>query len=29
MAGFLVMLVMRMISEMAVALPGVQTFPDL
>ena len=28
MAGFLVMLVMRMISEMAVALPGVQTFPD-
>ena len=28
MAGFLVMLVMRMISEMAVAMPGVQTFPD-
>jgi GABA permease len=27
-AGFLVMLVMRMISEMAMALPGVQTFPD-
>ena len=28
MAGLLVMLVMRMISEMAVAMPGVQTFPD-
>ncbi|WP_295637979.1 amino acid permease [Novosphingobium sp.] len=27
-AGFLVLLVMRMISEMAIALPGVQTFPD-
>ncbi len=27
-AGFLVMLVMRMISEMAMAMPGVQTFPD-
>ncbi len=27
-AGFLVLLVMRMISEMAMALPGVQTFPD-
>ncbi len=27
-AGFLVLLVMRMISEMALALPGVQTFPD-
>ncbi len=27
-AGLLVMLVMRMISEMAMALPGVQTFPD-
>lgn len=28
MAGFLVLLVMRMISEMAMAMPGVQTFPD-
>ncbi len=27
-AGFLVLLVMRMISEMATALPGRQTFPD-
>ena len=27
-AGFLVLLVMRMISEMAMALPGVQTFPE-
>ncbi|MEY3657754.1 MAG: hypothetical protein RL425_515, partial [Pseudomonadota bacterium] len=27
-AGFLVLLVMRMISEMAMALTGVQTFPD-
>ncbi len=27
-AGFLVLLVMRMISEMAMAVPGVQTFPD-
>lgn len=27
-AGFLVLLVMRMISEMAMATPGVQTFPD-
>jgi len=27
-AGFLVLLVMRMISEMAMALPGLQTFPD-
>jgi GABA permease len=27
-AGFLVLLVMRMISEMAIATPGVQTFPD-
>ena len=27
-AGFLVLLVMRMISEMAMALPGKQTFPD-
>ncbi len=27
-AGFLVLLVMRMISEMAMASPGVQTFPD-
>jgi GABA permease len=27
-AGFLVLLVMRMISEMAMALPGRQTFPD-
>lgn len=27
-AGFLVLLVMRMISEMAMAIPGVQTFPD-
>jgi GABA permease len=27
-AGFLVLLVMRMISEMAMALPGMQTFPD-
>ncbi len=27
-AGLLVLLVMRMISEMAMALPGVQTFPD-
>ncbi len=27
-AGFLVLLVMRMISEMAMAMPGVQTFPD-
>ena len=27
-AGTLVLLVMRMISEMAMALPGVQTFPD-
>lgn len=27
-AGFLVMLVMRMISEMAMAMPGRQTFPD-
>lgn len=27
-AGILVLLVMRMISEMAMALPGVQTFPD-
>ncbi|MFM5886082.1 MAG: amino acid permease [Novosphingobium sp.] len=26
-AGFLVLLVMRMISEMAMAMPGVQTFP--
>ncbi len=26
--GLLVLLVMRMISEMAMALPGVQTFPD-
>jgi GABA permease len=27
-SGLLVLLVMRMISEMALALPGVQTFPD-
>jgi GABA permease len=27
-AGVLVLLVMRMISEMAMAIPGVQTFPD-
>lgn len=27
-AGAVVLLVMRMLSEMAVALPGVQTFPD-
>jgi GABA permease len=27
-AGILVLLVMRMISEMAMALPGMQTFPD-
>lgn len=27
-AGFLVLLVMRMLSEMAAAIPGVQTFPD-
>ncbi len=27
-AGFLVLLVMRMISEMAMAMPGTQTFPD-
>ena len=27
-AGFLVLLVMRMISEMAMAMPGMQTFPD-
>jgi GABA permease len=27
-AGFLVLLVMRMISEMAIATPAVQTFPD-
>jgi GABA permease len=27
-AGFLVLLIMRMISEMAIATPGVQTFPD-
>ena len=27
-AGLLVLLVMRMISEMAIAVPGVQTFPD-
>ncbi len=27
-AGILVLLVMRMISEMAMAIPGVQTFPD-
>lgn len=27
-AGFLVLLVMRMISEMAIAMPGVQTFPE-
>jgi GABA permease len=27
-AGFLVLLVMRMLSEMAIALPGTQTFPD-
>ncbi len=27
-AGLLVLLVMRMISEMAIAMPGVQTFPD-
>lgn len=27
-AGFLVLLVMRMISEMAMAMPGVQTFTD-
>lgn len=27
-AGVLVLIVMRMISEMAMALPGVQTFPD-
>ena len=27
-AGFLVLLVMRMISEMAMAMPGVQTFPE-
>lgn len=27
-AGVLVLMVMRMISEMAMALPGVQTFPD-
>ncbi len=27
-AGLIIMLVMRMISEMATALPGVQTFPD-
>ncbi len=27
-AGFLVLLVMRMISEMAMAMPGGQTFPD-
>ncbi|MEY4269073.1 MAG: permease [Pseudomonadota bacterium] len=27
-AGLLVLLVMRMISEMAMAMPGVQTFPD-
>ena len=28
MAGLLVLLVMRMIAEMATAMPGVQTFPD-
>ncbi len=27
-SGILVMLVMRMISEMAIAMPGIQTFPD-
>jgi len=27
-AGILVLMVMRMISEMAMAIPGVQTFPD-
>jgi GABA permease len=27
-AGLIIMLVMRMISEMAAATPGVQTFPD-
>ena len=27
-AGFIILLVMRMISEMAIAAPGVQTFPD-
>jgi GABA permease len=27
-AGFLVLLVMRMLSEMAIAMPGTQTFPD-
>ena len=27
-AGFLVLLVMRMIAEMSIAIPGVQTFPD-
>jgi GABA permease len=28
MAGLLVLLVMRMMSEMAIAIPGTQTFPD-
>ncbi len=27
-AGFIILLVMRMLSEMAIAVPGVQTFPD-
>ena len=27
-AGFLVLLVMRMIAEMSIAMPGAQTFPD-
>ena len=27
-AGFLVLLVMRMIAEMSIAMPGTQTFPD-
>ena len=27
-AGFIILLVMRMISEMAIAVHGVQTFPD-
>ena len=27
-AGFIILLVMRMISEMAIAVDGVQTFPD-
>ena len=27
-AGFIILLVMRMLSEMAIAVDGVQTFPD-